>query len=97
MESSLEDGILRLMQLAIAKLANSLCSMFEGTPYRFYGKRDEEGRPVGSTEDFVFACHFQHMEGRLYNTHIALDHLRKEYNFRGREIDRLEDESFCGY
>ena len=58
MESSLEDGILRVMQLAIAKLTNSFCSKLEGTPDRFYGKRDEEGRPVGSSEDFVFARHF---------------------------------------
>ena len=44
------------------------------------------------SEDFVFARHFQHMEGQLYNTQIALDRLRQEFNFRGREIDRLEDE-----
>ena len=60
MESGLEDGILRVMQLAIAKLANSFSSQFMGTPYRFYGKRDEEDRPVGASEDFVFAHHFQH-------------------------------------
>ena len=90
MESSLEDGILRVMQLAIAKLASTFCSKFEGTPYRYYGKRDEEDRPVSNSEDFVFARHFQHMEGQLYNTQITLDRLRQEFNFRGREIDRLE-------
>jgi hypothetical protein len=92
MESSLEDGILRVVPLAIAKLTNSFCSKFEGTPYRFYGKRDEEELPVGILEDFVFVCHFQHMEGQLFNTHIALDRLRQEYNFRGRKIVRLEDD-----
>ena len=79
MESSLEDGILRVMQLAIAKLASTFCSKFEGTPYRYYGKRDEEDIPVSNSE--VFARHFQHMEGQLYNTQIALDHLRQEFNF----------------
>jgi hypothetical protein len=58
MESSLEDGILRVVLLAIAKLTNSFCSKFEGTPYRFYGKRDEEELPVGILEDFVFVRHF---------------------------------------
>ena len=62
MEDSWEDGILRVMHLAIAKLANSFSSEFERTPYRFYGKRDEDDRPVGISEDYVFARQFQHME-----------------------------------
>ena len=63
MENGWEDGILRVMQLAIAKLTNFFSSKFEGTPYRFYGRRDEEDRPVGISEDDVFARQFQHMEG----------------------------------
>ena len=32
------------------------------------------------------------MEGQLYKTQIALDRLRREYNFRGREIVHMEDD-----
>ena len=64
------------MQLAIAKLANFFSSKFEGTPYRYAGRRDEDDRPVGISEEFVFARQFQHMEGQLHSTQIALDRLR---------------------
>ena len=78
--------------MAIVKLANSFSSKFEGTPYRFYGKRDEDDRLVGISEDYVFARQFQHMEGQLHSTQIALDRLRQEYNFQGREISQLKED-----
>ena len=39
-ESDLESGFLRVMQLAIARLAHLFCDEFEGTPY----SRSEERR-----------------------------------------------------
>ena len=39
MENGWEDGILRVVQLAIAKLANFFSSKFEGTRYGYYGRR----------------------------------------------------------
>ena len=50
-ESSLESGFLRVMQLAIAKLAHLFSDEFTGTPYSFLGERDEEDRPVGDLEE----------------------------------------------
>ena len=32
------------------------------------------------------------MEGQLHNTQIALDRLRQEYNFRGRQISHLDED-----
>ena len=76
MESSWEDGILRVMQLAIARLAYSFSSQFESTTYRYYGRRDEHDRPVLFSGPYVFDRQFQHMEGQLYSTQVPLDRLR---------------------
>ena len=90
-ESDLESGFLRVMQLAIARLAHLFCDEFEGAPYSFFREHDEQDRPIGDLAECVITRQFQHMEGQLYNTQLALDHLRKEYNSQGREIASMEE------
>ena len=73
MESSWEDGILRVMQLSIARLAFSFTSSFEGTIFQCYGRRNALDRPVLFSAPYVLDGQHQHMEGQLHNTQIALD------------------------
>ena len=46
-ESDLESGFLRVMQLAITRLAHLFSDEFAGTPYSFFGERDEQYMPIG--------------------------------------------------
>ena len=85
-ESDLESGLLRVMQVTIARLAHVFRGEFEGTPYSFFGGRDEQDRPAGGLVECAIARQFQHMEGQLYDTQVILDRLRQDYNIRGREI-----------
>ena len=53
MESRWEDGILRVMQLSIARLAYSFTSSFEGSIYQCYGRRNALDRPVLFSAPYV--------------------------------------------
>jgi hypothetical protein len=90
MESSWEDGILRVMHLSISRLAYSFTSSFEGSIYQCNGRRNALDRPVLFTAPYIVDRQHQHMEGQLHSTQIALDHIRQRYNFRGMTITRLE-------
>ena len=59
-ETDLESGFLRVMQLAIAKLAHLLSDEFAGTPYSFFGERDEQDRPIGDLAECVITRHSAH-------------------------------------
>ena len=67
------------------------CDEFEGTPYSFFGERDEQDSPIGDLAECVITRQFQHMEEQVYNTQLALDRLRQEYNSQGREIASMEE------
>ena len=86
MESGWEDGILRVMQLSITRLAFSFSSSFEGSIFQCYGRRNALDRPVLFLAPYVLDRQHQHMESQLHSTQVALDHLRQRYNFQERKI-----------
>ena len=91
-ERSWVDGIVRVMQQAIARLVHHHRDTLGGTPYEFYGRRDAEGHPRDAPHHPVFQRHLPDMEYLLARTQTYLDRARISCDTKAMALERVEDE-----
>src|SRR3954449_6518520 len=68
---SWEDGLLRVMQLTMARLANDFADRLQDCPLRFIGRRDDQGRMAPADQHPDFLNYFSY-----------LDELRTRFDFQ---------------
>src|SRR3954466_11557061 len=59
---SWEDGLLRVMQLTMAHLANDYADRLQDSAHRFIGRRDDQGRMAPADQHPGFLNYFSHVE-----------------------------------
>jgi hypothetical protein len=79
---SWEDGLLRVMQLTMARLANDFADRLQDCPLRFIGRRDDQGRMAPADQHPDFLNYFSHVEYLLQHTQQNLDELRTRFDFQ---------------
>ena len=83
MDASWDDGLGRAMQRLREELANS--------PFRFYGRRDTEGRPTSTVRHPTFGEHLVDMEVLLYRTQEDLRSVRYRSHFERIALEASRD------
>jgi hypothetical protein len=81
-DRSWEDGLLRVMQLAIARMSHNFADRLQDSPFRFYGRRDDHGRMSPADPHPQFADYASHSEYLLQHTQRQLDHIRSRYDMK---------------
>ena len=92
MERSWVDGMVRVMQEAIARLAFLHPEKIVGTPFQFVGQRDTEGIPAVVTPHPQFEHQMQHLEYLLHHSQTYMDRARMRSEMQEMEIQSLRAE-----
>lgn len=82
MDRSWEDGLLRVMQFTIARLAEDFADRLQDTPFRYIGRRDDQGRMTLGDPHPEFAHYLSHTEYLLQHTQRQMDSVRVRYEFK---------------
>ena len=86
------DGLVRVYQEAITRLAYHHRTFFAGSHYQYYGQRDAQGDPRAVPDHPEFWRHFQEMEYLLHRTQTYLDRVRIRCDTRGAELTSVRAE-----
>src|SRR5664279_1864921 len=76
----------------MAHLAYFFSSTYVGTPFQFYGRRDEDGMPIDVPQHFGFGRYFHNLEFLLHHTQSRLDRVRMDYDLKAMKVVSLEGE-----
>lgn len=86
------DGVVRVMQEALARLAFHHRAELIGTRFEYFGRRDSEGRPTEVPFHFQFERHAQYMEFMLHHTQTYLDRARMRSDTLETELLAVKEE-----
>ena len=81
MDASWDDGLSRAMQRLLARLCEEHKEELAHSPFRFYGRRDAEGRPTHTDHHPTFEAHLEDMEVLLHSTQEDLRSVRYRSHF----------------
>ena len=76
MEHCWADGVTRVIQEAIARLAHHHRGQLKGTRFEFYGRRDEDGEVADGEYHRLFGFYIEEMERHLHRTQHCMDRAR---------------------
>lgn len=91
MDASWDDGLCRAMQRLLARLCEEHKEELVNSPFRFYGRRDTEGRPTSTVRHPTFGEHLVDMEVLLYRTQEDLRSLRYRSHFERSALKASRD------
>ena len=91
MDASWDDGLCRAMQRLLARLCEEHKEELANSPFRFYGRRDTEGRPTSTVRHPTFGEHLVDMEVLLYRTQEDLRSVRYRSHFERIALEASRD------
>ncbi|KAK1646298.1 hypothetical protein QYE76_064103 [Lolium multiflorum] len=89
MERTWTDGMIRVSQEALARLAFLHPEVVAGTGYQYLGQRDLAGKPVAGAPHADTAHQLHHMEYLLHHTQTQQDRARERCDLQEDEIATL--------
>ena len=91
MDASWVDGLSRAMQRLLARLCEEHKEELANSPFRFYGRRDAEGRPTPTEHHPTLGAHLEDMEVLLHSTQEDLRSLRYRSHFERIALEASRD------
>ena len=80
-ERTFEEGMMRVMQLAMARISHDFADRLQGTAFQFVGRHDDQGAPAFGEQHPQFADHLGHVEYLLHHTQQQMDAARTRSEF----------------
>lgn len=86
LERTWTEGIVRVLQESLGRLASYHRAVLGDSPFRFFGGRDSEGLPTLTPAHADFGGHMQDMEALLHHTQTSMDRARMKSDLQVMEL-----------